>query len=59
MEYSDQLTQLAYLLISHALVHGIAFDEVVFQNLTSPDAESCAALALYTIANGNDNIKVV
>lgn len=54
-----QLAQLAQLVATQAVVHGIAFGEVLLEDAVGPLAELDAALALYPIAYGDDDIKVV
>ena len=54
-----QLAQFSNLLAVYALVNGIAFDEILLQNLVGPLAELNASVAFHTIANGDDDIKIV
>ena len=51
-----QLSQFAYLLFADTFVHSIALNKIVFDNLASPNAESCTTFTFNTIANGNDAI---
>lgn len=54
-----QLAQFGYLFTVYALVDGIALDEILLQNLIGPLAELNTSLTFHTIANGDDDIKIV
>ena len=54
-----QLAQLAYLLLSYAVVDGKALDEVLLQYLPCPDTEIRTAFTLHAIANGDDDIEAI
>ena len=41
------------------LVYGIAFNKVVLDDLTSPNAESSTTFAMNTVANRDDDIEVI
>ena len=41
------------------LVYGIAFNKVVLDDLTSPNAESSTTFAMNTVANRDNDIEVI
>ena len=58
-KHSHQLAQLANLLLSDALINGIAFHQIVLDYLTSPDTKSSTPFAFDAITDGDDDIEVI
>ena len=46
-------------LIQTLIIQYISFDDKFFQYRCSPDTKLCSLIAVHTIANGNNGIKIV
>ena len=57
--HAYQLTQFSNLLLADALIDGIAFYKIVLDDITCPNAEGCTSFAMNTVANRDDDIKVI
>ena len=55
----NQLTQFGYLSLADTLVHGIAFDKILFQNAVCPSSKLYTSPALYAVANGYNYIEII
>lgn len=58
-QHLDRLAQLVVFLRGNSFVNGVALQEVLFQNLISPDAECSGILGVNTIAYRKNCIKVI
>ena len=56
-QYLHQLAQLGVVLLHTTLIYGIALYEILLQYAVGPLAELYAALALHTIAYGDNDIE--
>lgn len=58
-KHAYKLAQFAYLILVDTLVDGIAFNKIILDDLARPYTKSRTAFALNTIADRDDDVKVI
>ena len=58
LEYKEYIC-LLYTSFQSFIIQSKTFLHVFFENVSCPDSERCATLGFYTIADINDNIKII